>query len=95
MPNIKKYFVIASLTFGAHAVAAAAAENHAALPQAATLAQAEAVTAKRDAGKATAKAATPSGKAALTSQPAHWSMLLVGAGVLLLPRKRRVDNSVR
>jgi len=25
----------------------------------------------------------------------NWSMLLVGAGVLLLPRKRRVDNSVR
>lgn len=24
-----------------------------------------------------------------------WSMLLVGAGVLLLPRKRRVDNVVR
>lgn len=28
-------------------------------------------------------------------QPSHWSLLLVGAGVLLLPRKRRVDNAVR
>ena len=29
------------------------------------------------------------------NEPSHWSMLLVGAGVLLLPRKRRVDNAVR
>lgn len=29
------------------------------------------------------------------AKPSHWSMLLVGAGVLLLPRKRRVDNAVR
>jgi hypothetical protein len=29
------------------------------------------------------------------SEPSNWSMLLVGAGVLFLPRKRRVDNSVR
>lgn len=29
------------------------------------------------------------------SEPSDWSMLLFGAGVLLLPRKRRVDNAVR
>lgn len=29
------------------------------------------------------------------SELSNWSMLLVGAGVLLLPRKRRLDNSVR
>lgn len=29
------------------------------------------------------------------TKPSDWSMLLFGAGVLLLPRKRRVDNVVR
>jgi hypothetical protein len=33
--------------------------------------------------------------AALIPEPSNWSMLLVGAGVLLLPRRRRTNNSVR
>lgn len=38
---------------------------------------------------AAAQAAEPA------AEPSDWSMLLFGAGVLLLPRKRRVDNAVR
>jgi hypothetical protein len=38
---------------------------------------------------ATRQAAAPAGKSS------HWSMLLFGASVLLLPRKRRLDNVVR
>ncbi len=41
----------------------------------------------------------PRPAAAPAAEPApgssEWSMLLFGAGVLLLPRKRRVDNAVR
>ena len=31
----------------------------------------------------------------LIPEPSNWTMLLVGAGVLLLPRRRRTDNAVR
>jgi hypothetical protein len=33
--------------------------------------------------------------AAPAAKSSDWSMLLFGAGVLLLPRKRRLDNAVR
>jgi hypothetical protein len=42
---------------------------------------------------ATRQAAAPAAEPATGSS--EWSMLLFGAGVLLLPRKRRVDNAVR
>ena len=42
---------------------------------------------------ATTANAQPADKPA--AELSDWSMLLVGAGVLLLPRKRRVDNAVR
>ncbi|MBB3220243.1 hypothetical protein [Pseudoduganella umbonata] len=44
--------------------------------------------------RVTQQAAAQAAVSANTALP-NWSMLLVGAGVLLLPRKRRVDNSVR
>jgi hypothetical protein len=41
------------------------------------------------------RTATRQAAAAPAGKSSHWSMLLFGAGVLLLPRKRRLDNVVR
>ncbi len=42
-----------------------------------------------------ARAIAPVAKQAADAVPSEWAMLLVGAGVLLLPRHRRPDNAVR
>lgn len=94
MLSIKKYFVIASLALGAQALAAPAAEVTGS-PAAGTTGNAAAVAKAAPAtGRQAARADHPA-KPLLAEHPSSWSMLLVGAGVLLLPRKRRVDNSVR
>lgn len=93
MPSFKKYFLVASLAFGTQALAAPAVENTTAAATATTPATANAKVSPATVRQAD-KAADPAGQL-LADRPSSWSMLLVGAGVLLLPRKRRVDNSVR
>ncbi|GGY44270.1 hypothetical protein GCM10007387_27730 [Pseudoduganella albidiflava] len=93
MLSIKKYFFFASLAFAAQALAAPAAENTASTAASTTPAMASTKAPPATVRQAD-KAADPAGQL-LADRPSSWSMLLVGAGVLLLPRKRRVDNSVR
>lgn len=97
MINIKTYFVIASLAIGAQATAAPAMAGAASAAGAGTqpvvIATAD-PAGSHEAVTPAAKASAKPAEQALT-EPSNWSMLLVGAGVLLLPRKRRVDNLVR
>ncbi|QBE64083.1 hypothetical protein [Pseudoduganella lutea] len=96
MINIKKYFVIASLAFGVNATASAAVEVAGSLAQTSVLAPgATSTEASVGQGVAAPAAKTADKAEPVLTETSSWSMLLVGAGVLLLPRKRRVDNLVR
>ena len=95
MPKIIRNFLIATSLTGLIAHAASAAEVR--------VVQAPAADEVRDAVLAQQPLAAPSapapqhaaGKdASPVPEASSWSMLLVGAGVLLLPRRRRQDNKV-
>lgn len=95
MINIKKYFVIASLSIGALSPAMASADSAAdAGTQPVAIATADPAS-SHEAVTPAAKASSAKPAEQALTEPSNWSMLLVGAGVLLLPRKRRVDNLVR
>lgn len=110
MREIKQNFLIATMVLACTAPAAQAAGVPVLeLPaptesQAVTLSQpGAAFAATPDAQQAALLAPAPPVQPAAAKEPApslvpessNWMMLLVGAGVMLLPRHRRPDNAVR
>jgi len=96
MPKIIRYFLIATSLTGIIASAASAAEVPVVQAPAAQDAR-DAVLAEQapDAQSAPATQRPAEKEASPVPEASTWTMLLVGAGVLLLPRRRRQDNKIR
>ncbi|QGZ40095.1 PEP-CTERM sorting domain-containing protein [Pseudoduganella flava] len=107
MRKIKQTFLVASVLWCATATAAYAVPVFDVAPPAATAPAFEAdagdlailpvPTTAEDGDRESRKPRAPAEEspAALIPEPSSWAMLMVGAGVLLLPRRRRTDNVVR